>query len=567
MLSHVHRGLRGPIRSATLSGAAYAATLAVLVGVSGTDGPAAWDGPWRIATGPLILLAAQILAVAGLLHLFVALRSLARRIEREDQGSADVARVRSPFGLLLVPLSATVASTLAVLAAARAWIGVPGLLLCLIVVPAAACAKLLVPRQSTGRPIRSREHDRARRRTVSRLRGASLATAVAGGAFFVVSGSVIAGALLPLAFLTRVPARPPALAASTLAESGSGGGGGADARRRDDHDPHLAERAGEAIHLLTFAGSSRPPDPLERSPARRLPPLWDGNTPPPLPLPPESWARDLYARIEAGLGSQEERTFLARIADHPVNQAFDALAGAPTADVAGARWQALDGRRLTSFELPVPRSVELWRSVRARIAGAFYVAGTGDPDEARRRLSTVVDLGRLVNQDGPLVSDARVGELIAREGRTALGALSGVTAGAPPLRPEPGQARGPRPDPSTRLAWLREHSALIDRDDVPKGLRWEAFTLVRTFTPCASIRAILLGPSPAPGTPARSLGSEESSTPQDRALAGLLGHGLLGTRTDTHGWGWLPRILGLTLADRAVVSHCAPVAATLFQSG
>ena len=161
---------------------------------------------------------------------------------------------------------------------------------------------------------------------------------------------------------------------------------------------------------------------------------------------------DREADARAGRLSTEHLRQLAALEAHPANAAFDELADAKGADISGARWSDVGGQPVTAFELPVPRYVELWNGVRGRIAGSVFLHLRGDRTEARRRLATVVRLGELMYQDGPLVLDGVLGARIADEGRAALASLDVPAWDAlPDGTVSPASVKRPHsPDPSAR---------------------------------------------------------------------------------------------------------------------
>ena len=536
---------------ATAAAAVYSLVLVWLVRPPSGPGSNPWglvDWPWM---GPVLLLLVQTVAVAGLIQLVHAFRGLARRLERREVA---LPRGLRPFRTAAPPLAFAVGVTAGILGAARGlgflnfmlWSFTPG-------VVALALWRLapLLPGESRVRPDTDR--------LVSRLRGASLATTVAGMGLFLVSGSLAAGALLPLVMLREIPRGPPPTALDAPWDTGAGGGGGGASELRT-----AATAAGQAIQTLLLTGSPRGLDPLELPPVRRPPAWWAGEAPP-LPLPPHEWARSLHGAAERGEVPESGRAFMRAMARHPANREFDALAEAARADIAGARWKRLDGRTLASFELPVPRYVELWSGVRGRIAGAFHLASAGQEREARRRLSTVVHLGRLMYTDGPLTLDAVVGSAIAREGSMALDALEGTVPLLATDTPLSSSRPSGAPGAGERLRWLGAHREAVGDPTLARGIRWEGFMLTRTFQPCASLSAVLWGPSEEAEARSRDVVQALAAYPSERAMAEVLTEGYLGTRAGADGWGWLPKVLGLTLGQRPVVSHCAPLAAAALE--
>ncbi|MDH3224392.1 MAG: hypothetical protein OEO23_11810 [Gemmatimonadota bacterium] len=574
-MTESHSRLRRIGGSAAALGALYTAAL-VWIAV-GQEAPDTWDPTDAAWSAPMILLAAQVLFVGGLMALVFALRGVARALARLDaEGSSGV-----PLGsdelpiesVTVLPLAFAAAATTGILAAARGVMEPFSLFLWTAGMPAVVYAGLVrssrAPVSGTPSPPPAEAH-----RLVSRLRGVSLLTTAVGALFFFVSGSLVLTALLPYAMLGEVPRSGPVdVAGSGTWPAVRAYGEGS---MPTPETSTVATEAGTAIHALFFVGSPVGPGHLERPPIRAHGAWWAGPAPQPLGLAPQAWASGLASALsDSGVGA-DTRTLLAGLANHPANLEFDRLASAVSADVTGARLADLEAQPTAAFELPVPRYVELWNGVRGRIAGAVWIAHEGDRAEARRRIASVERLGWLLHNDGPATLDAVMGMQIFREAGVALASLdaySGVgDAGShpPAAGPRRKHAQGLPPGPagiSDRAGWLAAHQAALEDPALPRSLRFEAFALAQTFRPCRSVSAILWDPPSTEDAWSRRYRESLATRESEASLAALLAHGWLGTRAGIEGWGWLPRVLAIALADRPAVTHCAPLAATQLSRG
>ncbi|MGI9628734.1 MAG: hypothetical protein ACR2QM_18005 [Longimicrobiales bacterium] len=510
-----------------------------------------------LVTEPALLLAGQVAALGGLLYLAITLRNVARGLANTPD-TATTAKPRNADGPrgALAPTAAAVlfgtCSALGIWSAGHGFLGPVGLA-SLLLLPGSMALLAGLKRPTGGLRLRPSEVPPL----VSRLRGASIVVAVSGLALAGTSGSLVAGSLLPTALLRHLPSGPPPTADAWDVPPSP-------AQPAFAPPPASAEEAGEAIHALFFAGSPRGTQPLERTPVRRHGSWWPLESPPTLPLPPHEWARGLFQRALQGGLDPGQMAFLRAQSLHPANDEFDRLANVATADIAGARWRRLDEQPVAVFELPVPRYVELWNGVRGRIAGATYLALEGDPDEARRRLETVVHLGRLLNQDGPLTLDAVLGARISEEALVAAQSLEASRLRATAASTaQPATAPPGAPTITERFEWLQRHQTALQTPDAPRGVRWEAFALVSSFLPCSSPAATLWGPGPDLVRWRTETGSALASRASEAEMADVLSEGYLGTRAGGDGWGWLPKVLGVTLGDRPAATHCAPLVAAV----
>ncbi|NNF26471.1 MAG: hypothetical protein HKN73_04505 [Gemmatimonadetes bacterium] len=537
-----------------------------------------WAPSPRAWIEPALLLIAQVAAVAGLVALVFALRSVARSLARGTVSPSESRSGSFPVApAIAAPLAAVVAPAACILLAARDASSPAGLALMCLGLPAVAWAGTRSQRHAP--PGSGHDSHEDLDGQVSRLRGASLLVTAVGAGFFFVSGSLVVAAFLPWAMLREVPqhAAPevgPLPGANTPSRSweAAGGGGGAPSIP----DPAVEARAGEAIHSLLYAGSPKGPGPREKTPVRSYRAWWEETLPTPLGLAPHQWASRLPVALAEGPVGAEDADFLTELAAHPANREFDLLEGARGADVAGERLEGLEAP-VAVFEIPIPRYVELWNGVRGRLAGALWLAHRGEQAEAQRRVDTVLGLGALLSQDGPSALDALMGRRIAAEALQAAVALEasrafpgvreGVDLHDDDAEPNDGQRAGAVPDITLRSRWLASHAAALEDPSVPRGIRFEAFAMVQSFRPCRSLSAVLWSPAPWDDAWSQSRRETLATRPSEATLTKVLAHGWLGTRTGVEGWGWLPRILAVALSDRPAVTHCAPLAATLLSRG
>lgn len=325
--------------------------------------------------------------------------------------------------------------------------------------------------------------------------------------------------------------------------------------------------AGEALHALTFAGSNREPQPLERPPVRRYrDPIFPDARGGPTGLFPGQWARQLFPRVASrGLGD-EERAYLAEVTDHPALAELRLLARAPRMDVSSARMALPLPDTVSLLALPPPKFSAVREAAYARIGAAALHMDAGRIGEAEEALRQVVSAGLLMADEGTTLLDNLVGIMIAQDGGLALEQLyesSGRVEDAQRIR-----AARQATERAAELAavgraeqdlqaMLRGMPDVVQDRDALRGLRWEYFTGFNTFAPCINTHKVVFGPDEtyqgwlerAQPVLVRYEGEEE--------LYALARNGWVGTKAGPDEGGWVGSLLRFTLGGGGSPGSCA----------
>lgn len=325
--------------------------------------------------------------------------------------------------------------------------------------------------------------------------------------------------------------------------------------------------AGEALHALTFAGSDREPQPLERPPARRYSePIFPDARGGPTGLFPGQWARQLFPRVASrGLG-EEERAYLAEVTDHPALAELRLLARAPRMDVSSARMSLPLPDTVSLLSLPSPRFSAVREAAYALIGAAALHMDGDRMGEAEEALRQVVSAGLLMADDGTTLLDNLVGIIIAQDGGLALEQLyqsSGRAEDAERIR-----AARQATERAAELAavgraeqdlqaTLREMPGVVEDRDALRGLRWEYFAGFNTFAPCINTHKVVFGPNETYG------GWVERARPVlvryegEEELYALARNGWMATKAGPDEGGWVGSLLRFTLGGGGSPGSCA----------
>lgn len=337
---------------------------------------------------------------------------------------------------------------------------------------------------------------------------------------------------------------------------------------RVETDGSITPRAaGEALHALTFAGTGREPQFLERAPARRYgEPIFPDARGGPTGLFPGQWAERLFPRVASRGLSDEEREYLGDVADHPALAELRLLARAPRMDVTGARLSLPLPDSAAFLTLPSPKFSAVREAAYALIGAAALHMDAGRMDEAEETLRQVVSAGLLMADEGTTLLDNLVGIMIAHDGGLALEQLyesSGQAEDAQRIR-----AARQATERAAELAAvgraeqdlqavLRGMPDVVEDRDALRGLRWEYFAGFNTFAPCINTHKVVFGPD------ASYEGWLERVRPVlvryegEEELYALARNGWVATRGGPDGGGWMGSLLRFTLGGGGSPGSCA----------
>lgn len=301
-------------------------------------------------------------------------------------------------------------------------------------------------------------------------------------------------------------------------------------------DPRMdATAAGEALYALTLVGSRQPPSPLMRVPVRVYDPISDSL--PDVTRHDQEWMIAAFERGGRGL-SPVERQRLRQAAQHPALSELATVAVAPAADIAAARYTFPLPDTLQAYALPIPRYGPLRAVTGARLMEALLDLAEGRGARAEHGIREVISTGLLLIDDGPHFIDAMIGTAIVREAGTAFEAL---------LR---GTGRGREAETlvglrdQTRLVAGRVHvlhtgrnveaalaamSRAVTDTATVRGLRWEFYTSVTAFAPCANLHTMVFGPGEEYVVWAEEAHAGLVRYESEEQLFEFMGRGLFGT--------------------------------------
>ena len=500
------------------------------------------------------------------------------------------ARLVGAFLALAAALWLTAGFAVAVLLAARGYIGAGGIW-AITIGPAAALAipaALLELVQSIrlGAARRSWHEDAGGDASVAeevrgwqgRLAQAGDQVALAGGRTGRCSGlrqSALGVALLfllvfvPTATIALTAAVGPILASTALPTflSVQEMAGAAEVLRahRVDADPAITPLdAGESLQNLVFVGPGQKAEAMERAPRTPYPDDWFAD-PDVFPDPySETVARELMVRSFDSF-SADERASLARAAAHPAQAEFTRLAHASAADIVSGRWTLPFADGVSMFDLPWPRFAALRSAGLAHIARAAIALSQGRRDQAEQTVAEVISAGFVLVDEGPTLVDNLTGVQLINLGGDALEELYRRTGRAV----EAVQLRAAR-EASTASArrarvgnteqdihtLLRGIPDLVERPDALRGLRWEYLATFNMLAPCINLQKMVFGQD---ATYDEWMGRAKNGlvrVPGEAALFELARSGTAGAGEDVETTA-LSRMLTLTLGTRTRPGSCA----------
>lgn len=269
-------------------------------------------------------------------------------------------------------------------------------------------------------------------------------------------------------------------------------------------DPSVTpEDAGAALQTLLYAGTDRPPAEGEREPPRRIAEPWipESGAENPVGAEPHRWEQAIFAAV-AEQPSAELRAYLDRIAAHPGHADFAWLARAEHIDVAAGRWMNPLPPGLSMASVPIPRFGRLREAAWAHLALAARAMSEGRLDAAEEAIREVISVGLLLGDEGPTLIDNLIGYTLANTGGRALTHFYEVTAQDGKLDQltllrQAAERAAERVDPTEDRSVegaVRSLAAVVENPSAVRGLRWEAYILMNTFSPCLNLKGMVYGP-------------------------------------------------------------------------
>jgi hypothetical protein len=273
---------------------------------------------------------------------------------------------------------------------------------------------------------------------------------------------------------------------------------------RLESDPALdPQEAGRLLHSLLYVGSPPPSAAGERAPERRydaawLPGLQAGN---PTGMEPHRWAEELFG-IVAAAPSPELMAFLDGVASSPAHADLSRLARAAALDAGAGRWADPLPEGVSVLSLPVPRIGGIREGAYAHLAAAASDLARGREADAETKIREVISVGFLMADDGPTLIDNLVGHVVVGVGGTALERFYQATRREEDARrvralaeaAARAAARVHTYAPEGTEAFVRSLPAAVADTGAVRGLRWESFILTTTLTPCLNLQRMVFGP-------------------------------------------------------------------------
>lgn len=331
--------------------------------------------------------------------------------------------------------------------------------------------------------------------TASTFRGIAIAANVIGAlVVFATLLLAVAGSLGPLLMSIAVPRftsiQGRALEAEVLEPYGV---------PTDSNITPLA--AGQALHALLLANQSDV-DPVLKVPVRHYDdPIGFETLPDGSPIT-GAWLVDQFATRGRGL-TPAQRQLLRSAAAHPALLEFATIAAAPAVDIIGARYKFPLPDTLTPAALPIPRFGVIRTAAEARLAGALLDFADGRTAQAERQVREVIGTGLALVRDGPMLIDALIGTVIAREAGSAMDGLLRATGRAREAD-EVQRLREQTKRVTEQLAQsgmgssieaaLEAMPRLATDTTVLRSLRWEFYVTTRSFGPCSNLHTMVFGP-------------------------------------------------------------------------
>jgi serine/threonine protein kinase len=212
---------------------------------------------------------------------------------------------------------------------------------------------------------------------------------------------------------------------------------------------------------------------------------------------------DAFAAARRGF-TDDQRRWLRAVADNPALAEFRLVANARHLDLGSALFAIPPGSRIGVMEVPIPTFQGIRNAALSNVAAAAIDLGSGQTQEAERRLREVISVGFLMMRDGRTLIENLVGAAIVNNARQSLeafflatgraGEARSVSSASDPaldLAVEPDRRSAVPTDEMVRV--LRR--IVLDPDEIP-GMRWEMLG-AHSFMPCTDARQILFGPDSA----------------------------------------------------------------------
>lgn len=251
--------------------------------------------------------------------------------------------------------------------------------------------------------------------------------------------------------------------------------------------------AGQALVNLSALGAGQPRSPVMKAATRTYPKL------PAVGVPHLRFRPDVFADSIFEIAGRDLPDSIRAVwdsaANHPAHEDFTKIARAPQIDVAGERWHFDIADTIPAYRLEfgsgIPRSVG-----NARVIRAALQLELGDATAAEISLKEMISAGLALEENALSGVEMMYGIMLLRQGTYALAALyarTGRVAEAATLRAilEASQGRLLR---RGRVESFDELWRYVYRQSNPRGARWETFGQIRTFAPCMSLHAAILGP-------------------------------------------------------------------------
>jgi hypothetical protein len=248
--------------------------------------------------------------------------------------------------------------------------------------------------------------------------------------------------------------------------------------------------------------------------------------------PFNGWSGDSVVRHALRGLTNDERTWLRQLGTHPGLPLLDTVAFTVALDP----WAALKTplpRHLNAFSLPIPSIMSIRSAARMQLYRAALAAADRKPAMADSLARSVISIGLRIRDDSDLLLNTLVGNVIAREGGLALGALwkagGKVTEGDAllaalqyPARVADTTLADNDPSPRQLRAGLILGAAAGENG---RAIRFEHL-MVLGMSSCTDLRELLYGPTPDATAAFAASAPLFQRTPMEREVFALMSFGV-----------------------------------------